>query len=513
MTAVANDATTRAIANPILRGMQPDPSICRVDGTYYVATSTFEYLPGIPIHASTDLETWTLVGHAIHDPAQFDYRAVPDSRGIFAPTIRHHDGLFYIACTLMDAGDAGGSFYVTAVDPAGPWSQPVMLPDARGIDPSIHFTGGKVWWTGCREVLDPDFDGETEVWLRELDLERGELVGDETVIWTRTQYRAVWAEAPHILERDGWFYLVTAEGGTAFEHSVMVARSRSIDGPYLPCPRNPVLTHRHLGSRVDVQYVGHADLVEGDDGEWWLVALAVRPIDGHHILGRETHLARVEWEGGWPVVNPGLGRLDAPVERAASHGSDGVPRLEDFTAIRGFASAVATEPADGEPGIRLSSTGDTFGSGAPVAELLRRLTSVDSRVEIALDVSEEAATGGLVLRQSDDFLVRIEVTAPESGGEVRVALVTRQGGADAIVALVAFPAGHVVLSADITRDGVAWAAASRGGTAVDLGRTPLSLLSTETAGGFVGTLFGPYSIGSDGSGVMFTAWSQEDRIS
>lgn len=463
-------------ANPVLRGLYPDPSICRVDGTYYLANSTFEYLPGIPIHTSTDLVDWRLVGHAIHDEGQFDFSAVPDSRGMFAPTIRHHDGLFYIACTQMDGGEISGNFYVTAADAAGPWSRPVLLPDARGIDPSLFFHEGRAWWTGCREVLDPSFDGETEVWLRELDLERGELVGPETVIWTRTQYRAVWAEAPHLYERNGWFYLVTAEGGTSFEHSVMVARSREIAGPYLPCPRNPVLTHRHLGHGAEVQNVGHGDLVEGDDGQWWMVVLATRPIDRHHILGRETHLARVDWEDDWPVVNPGQGLLDAPVAAAGSWGSDGVPDVADFLSVRGFATFAAPD----ENGLRMTP-------GA----LLRRLTSTDSTVTVTLEVPE-GSVAGLVLRQSDAASVRLEAAASADGIAVRLGDSTAQ-----------LPAGPVTLAARVTPGGISWSAGEAA-----LGETPLRALSTETAGGFVGTTWGPYVAAGE---AVFTAWTQADR--
>ena len=463
-------------ANPVLRGFYPDPSICRVDGTYYLVNSTFEYLPGIPVHSSTDLVDWRLVGHAVHDEGQFDFSGVPDSRGMFAPTIRHHDGLFYVACTQMDGGEVSGSFYITAPEPAGPWSRPTLLPDARGIDPSLFFHEGRAWWTGCREVLEPEFDGETEVWLRELDLERGELVGPETVIWTRTQYRAVWAEAPHLYERNGWFYLMTAEGGTSFEHSVMVARSREIAGPYLPCPRNPVLTHRHLGHGVEVQNVGHGDLVEGDDGQWWITVLATRPIDGHHVLGRETHLARVDWEDDWPVVNPGQGVLDPPVAAPGSWGSTGAPDVADFLSVRGFATFASPDDA----GLRLRP-------GA----LLRRLTSTDSTVTVTLRLGEGAVVG-LVLRQSDAASVRLEAVASGAGIAVRL------GGSTAQL-----PAGDVTLSARVTPGGVLWSA----GEAV-LGETPLSVLSTETAGGFVGTTWGPYV--STGS-ALFTAWTQSDR--
>jgi xylan 1,4-beta-xylosidase len=492
-----------ALPNPILRGMYPDPSVCRVGDTYYLATSTFEYLPGIPIYSSTDLLDWTLVGHAIHDPATWDFSAVGDSRGVFAPTIRHHDGLFYIACTCVDGGEGSGNFYVTASSPEGPWSAPVWLPDARGIDPSLFFHEGRAWWIGCREVLEQEFDGETEVWMRELDLERGELIGEETVIWTRTMARAVWAEAPHLYHRDGWYYLVTAEGGTSFEHSVMVARSRDLAGPYLPCPRNPVLTHRHLGHGAPVQNVGHADLVEGSDGQWWMTMLASRLIDGHHILGRETHLARVTWEDDWPVVNAGFGLLDPPVEQEGTWGSQGVPSAADFLTLRGFADFTAT--VDG--GLLVRSTGSAFGSVAPTAALLRRLTSTQCTVSVTLDDLAPGAITGLVLRQSDDFHVRVELGTSDAG--LRADLIVR-AREDSTLASVNLPAGPVTLSASVASTGISWSVATPGGEDTELGTTPLGALSTETAGGFVGTTFGPYVMGPEGASVLFTAWSQRD---
>ena len=485
-------------ANPILRGMYPDPSLCRVDGTYYLANSTFEYLPGIPIHTSTDLVEWRLAGHAVHDPGQFDFSGVGDSRGMFAPTIRHHEGLFYVACTQMDGGEVSGNFYVTATDVAGPWSKPVLLPDAPGIDPSLFFHDGRAWWVGCREVAEPTFDGETEVWLRELDLERRALIGPETVIWKRTQYRAVWAEGPHLYHRDGWFYLLTAEGGTAFEHSVMIARSREVAGPYLPCPRNPVLTHRHLGHGAEVQVVGHAELFEGDPGEWWMVMLATRPVDGHTILGRETHLARVVWEDGWPVVNPGRGVLDAPVAQPGTWASTGVPAVADFLSVRGFPEF--TEPQPGR--LTLRSTGEVFGSTRPVAALLRRLTSTDCTVTIELDGLEPDAVAGLILRQSDEFHVRIELAW--SDGAVLARLIAR-GTDEVALGEVRLGSGPFALTALVGDEGVTLTAGDH-----TLGSVPLSALSTETAGGFVGTTFGPYVTGPQGAGVRFTAWRQAD---
>lgn len=481
-------------ANPILRGMYPDPSVCRVEGTYYLACSSFEYLPGIPIHSSTDLVEWTLAGHAVPGAGGLDFAGVGDSRGMFAPTIRHHDGLFYIACTHVDGG---GNFYVTAPDVAGPWSDPVLLPDAPGIDPSLFFHEGRAWWIGCREVAEPSFAGETEVWMRELDLARRTLVGPETVIWQRTQYRAVWAEAPHLLVRNGWFYLLTAEGGTAFEHSVMIARSRDLAGPYLPCPRNPILTHRHLGHGVPVQAVGHADLFEGDGDEWWMAVLAMRPIEGQTILGRETHLARVTWEDDWPVVNPGQGMLDAPVDRPGHWASTGAPAAADFLSVRGPATFAER---DGD-GMTLRSTGHGFGPGGQVAALLRRLTSTDSAVTVVLADIEPDAVAGLVLRQSDDHHVRVEV----DGRSARL-VVRGVGAGDSEVGSVPVGDGPLELSARVSTGGVTWSAGDH-----RLGVTPLSALSTETAGGFVGTTFGPYVTGPAGAGMRFVAWRQEDR--
>lgn len=493
------------IANPILRGMYPDPSICRVGDTYYLATSTFEYLPGLPIHTSTDLVTWQLAGHAIERADQFDYSRVPDSGGMFAPTIRYHEGLFYIACTQMNEADgAAGNFYVTASDVSGPWSDPVLLPDARGIDPSLFFFEGRAWWIGCREVEPQTFPGETEVWMRELDLDRGELVGEERVIWTRTQARAVWAEAPHLYRRGDWFYLVTAEGGTSFEHSVMVARSAELQGPYLPCPRNPVLTHRHLGHGVPVQNVGHADLVESADGQWWMAVLASRPVNGHHILGRETHLARVEWEDDWPVVNPGLGLLDPPVHRATSERSSGTPQTSDFLSVRGGSAFAVAE----EGGLRLTSAGRLFDSEGPTSALLRRLTSIDSTVEIELDDVGHEAVAGLVLRQSDRAHGRIELT--QSGDLLSVSLVSRETD-DVIVATAEVARGRVRLCANLTAAGVSWSVRPQGEQPIALGETALHALSTETAGGFVGTTFGPYVAGPAGATALFTAWAHDDR--
>ncbi|MFT4109412.1 glycoside hydrolase family 43 protein, partial [Propionicimonas sp.] len=305
------------VANPILPGCHPDPSVCRVGDDYYLVTSTFEYFPGLPVFHSTDLTHWDPVGHVVDRRNQLDYAGIASSGGLFAPTIRHHDGRFWVVCTLVDQADPGrgGNFLMTASDPAGPWSDVVWL-DADGIDPSLFFDDdGRAWLHGTRPARRPEWHDQTEVWIRELDLVTLAPVGPEHVVWNGAMRGVVWAEGPHLYKVDGTYYLVAAEGGTEFHHSVCVARSDCLSGPYQGSRSNPVLTHRHLGRAAGVVGAGHADLVQAADGSWWALLLAMRTYGGfHHNLGRETFLVPVVWEDGWPVFAPGAGRIPEEVE-------------------------------------------------------------------------------------------------------------------------------------------------------------------------------------------------------
>ena len=295
---------------PVLPGCYPDPSICRVEDDYYLVTSTFEYFPGLPIFHSRDLVHWRQLGHAIDRPAQLDLSGVLSSGGLYAATLRHHDGVFYLVNTLVQACDGaqGGNYLLTAGDPAGPWSDPVWLTDAEGIDPSLFFDDdGRAWYVGARPSREPAWEGQTDTWLRELDITTLQLAGPEHVLWHGALLGAVWAEGPHLYKVDGRYYLLAAEGGTEHNHAVSVARADEVTGPYAGNPGNPVLTHRNLGRGYPIVATGHADLVQLPDGEWWAVLLAMRPYGGYHCnLGRETFLVPVVWEDGWPVFAPGL---------------------------------------------------------------------------------------------------------------------------------------------------------------------------------------------------------------
>jgi len=317
--------------NPIIPGGYPDPSICRVDSTYYLVNSSFEYFPGLPIHKSNDLVNWELVGYGLHRAEQVtgvnNLVNVQSNGGIHAPTIRHHNGTFYIITTNVyhppdeNAKTQFINFIITAKDVRGPWSDPHVLEGAPGIDPDIFFDAdGKVWYAGTHSPKNPTFPGEGEIWLQEIDLKNWKLIGERYFLW-RGACGGTWAEGPHIYKRDGRYYLMVAEGGTSFNHAVMIAVSDDIRGPYISNARNPILTTRHLSYDFWVNSIGHADLIELPDGRWYAVALGIRgDVQRKSNMGRETHLIPVQWEREpfwwkevkheWPVASPITGRVE-----------------------------------------------------------------------------------------------------------------------------------------------------------------------------------------------------------
>jgi len=292
--------------NPIIPGSYPDPSICRVGNDYYIVNSSFEYFPGLPIHHSKDLVNWNLIGYGLHRDDQcsgeMNLVDVQTDGGIHAPSIRYHDGLFYIITTnVYSPGPQQPTeminFIITAEQVEGPWSNPHIIEGAPGIDPDIIFDDGKVWYVGTHVPEKPNFNGEGEIWLQELDLDDWSLKGERYFLWRGALYYGTWAEGPHIYKRNGFYYLLIAEGGTSLEHAVMVSVSDNVKGPYVPNARNPILTSRHLSNDYWVNSIGHADLLELADGRWYMVALGIRSeIDTYSNMGRETHLIPVIWE-------------------------------------------------------------------------------------------------------------------------------------------------------------------------------------------------------------------------
>lgn len=278
--------------NPVISGFYPDPSVCRVDSDYYLVNSSFEYFPGVPLFHSRDLVNWEQIGYVLTRESQLKIPGGNMWGGIYAPTIRYNDGIFYMITTDNSGGK--GNFLVHTDDPRGEWSDPVLLRQG-GIDPSLLFDNGR-----CYMVSNPD----DAIWLCEIDPLTGRQLTDSRMIWRGTGGR--YPEGPHIYKRDGWYYLLISEGGTEYGHKVTIARSRTIEGPYESNPANPILTHINQNAQSNpIQGVGHADMFQAHDGSWWLVCLGFRTHGGqHHVLGRETFLAPVVWDAdGWPVVN------------------------------------------------------------------------------------------------------------------------------------------------------------------------------------------------------------------
>jgi len=303
----------RKVSNPIIRGFYPDPSICRVGADYYLVNSSFAYFPGIPVFHSRDLEHWNQIGNALDRVSQVDLSDCLVSQGIYAPTIRYHKGLFYIITTKVPTG---GNFIITAKDPAGPWSDAYMLGEtAPGIDPSLFFDeDDRCYFIGTRPNSEGEaYFGNWEIYLQELDLKKMKLIGQCKSVWQGAMRNAYWPEGPHLYKKDGYYYILTAEGGTERNHSIMISRSKTLWGPYEGAPQNPILTHRHLGNDFPVQCVGHGDFFHTPENDWYIVMLGMRPCKGYTSLGRETFLAKVEWENDWPVVNKGIGRLEENV--------------------------------------------------------------------------------------------------------------------------------------------------------------------------------------------------------
>ncbi|WP_037083104.1 glycoside hydrolase family 43 protein [Pseudoxanthomonas sp. J35] len=328
--------------NPVLKGFHPDPSVVRVGGDYYLVTSTFGWFPGIPVFHSRDLVHWTQIGNAIDRTTQLDFGRHDLVNGVFAPAIEYHDGTFYIVNTCFP--DCGGNYVITAKDPAGPWSDPVWLPDlAGGIDPSLFFDDDGRAWIVNNDLPEGGerWNGHRAIWLQEFDAKALRTIGPRKVILDGgidPAEKPEYVEGPHLFRHGDWYYLTAAEGGTGEMHRQVILRSRQVTGPYEPWAGNPILTQRDLPRErpFPVTSAGHADLVGTQDGDWWALFLGNRPYppaEGHYVnTGRETFLMPVRWEDGWPrITAPGETVpyvLDAP---RLPRGSAALPTSGNFT--------------------------------------------------------------------------------------------------------------------------------------------------------------------------------------
>lgn len=307
-TIFSSKPPTGHFQNPILAGFYPDPSITRAGDDYYLVTSSFSYSPGVPIFHSKDLVNWKSLGHILVTPKQLPLYKQQTSRGIYAPTIRYHDGIFYLITTLVDVR---GNFIVTAKNPAGPWSDPILLPEVGGIDPDIFFDDDGRAYIAHNDapIGEPLYDGHRAIWLWEFDLKTKKVIKESRRLIVNggsdLSQKPVWIEAPHLYKINGWYYLLCAEGGTGYDHSEVVFRTKDLTKPFKPYAGNPILTQRDLdiNRQNPITTAGHADLIQTKEGEWWAVFLATRPYDKTaYNTGRETFLLPVSWKNEWPII-------------------------------------------------------------------------------------------------------------------------------------------------------------------------------------------------------------------
>lgn len=305
------------LVNPIIPGFYPDPSICRVGDDYYIACSSFELSPAVPVFHSKDLANWEQISYAFTPENGFHMEKNTLNGGIMAPTIRYHKGTFYIL--NMNYSDRG-NYIITATDPKGPWSEPHWLTDVPGIDASIFFDDDDQCYVVGTAPCWPDGNGGKRqgVWTAKYDIENFKVISEPVPIFGGAMAGVASPEAPHLYHIGEYYYCMIAEGGTEHYHSETIARSKNVFGPYESNPANPLITHRHMGFKCPIGNVGHADLVELPDGSWYAVMLASRLIEGvSKNIGRETFICPVTWERGWPLFSPETGKMeweyDAPV--------------------------------------------------------------------------------------------------------------------------------------------------------------------------------------------------------
>lgn len=510
--------TTTQFINPVISGYAPDPSIVRVGDDYYLVTSSFVHFPGLPVYHSKDLVTWRQIGNAIDRPGQVDFSGMKVSQGLMAPAIAYHDGLFYIVCTNRK------NFVITAKDPAGPWSDPVNF-DFDGIDPSLFWDDdGRAYLVNNGSPQGPAlYPGHRAIWLQEFDPARLAMTGPRIEIingGADLASKPFWTEAPHILKKDGYYYLIAAQGGTGDQHSEVVFRSRQLAGPYENFGGNPILTQRDLPEdrAHAIGTAGHADLVQTPAGDWWAVFLATRNYGPDlYNIGRETYLLPVSWKDGWPLILEQGKPIPLVLERPRLPASPrpATPLSGDYAYTDHFQGAqlglgwmALRVPAS--PRYTLShgklvmpASADAIGDINAVPAFVGRkqahaIASVDTALRYRPERQGDRA--GLVAMQNDDAYLFLGLEQRD-GGTV-VALSIRHSSTEP-------QPGRVIASAGLPRhtakQPVYLKLAIAGGSldayyatrpnhwkklAVKVDAT---FLSTKRAGGFVGTVIGLYN--------------------
>jgi len=496
--------SAQGFKNPVIPGYYPDPSVCAVGDDFYLVNSTFQYFPGVPIFHSKDLINWEQIGNVLDRPSQVDLSKGGASSGIFAPTIRYHEGKFYMITTNINLLFTGGSgnFIVTADKPEGPWSDPVFIPGALGIDPSLFWDNGKCYIVWSMNGIS----------FSEIDPEKGKLIGETKLIWEGTGGSS--PEGPHLYKKDGYYYLLIAEGGTEMGHKVTIARSKNIDGPYTSNSSNPILTQASkAGVNSLLQGTGHADLVQASDGSWWMVFLGFRTSAGKqlHTLGRETNLAPVRWdEGAWPVVNA-TGTVDVNMncKTLPEYKFPAKDARIDFTNGKklGFEWIYTNNPVKSNyvyasNQLQLKATDISIDDPTQTPTFVaRRQTDINctATTKVSLSSSKKGDRGGLTVYMDNKGHYDLAVVNTTDGSQA-IELSYRLGQMKHVEKTIPIKNGKsVILKVDGTAEYYSFSYSLDGNKFTEIAVMDSFFLATETLGGFTGVLFGLFSEGKPGT--------------
>ena len=484
-------------ANPVLPGMNSDPSVCRVGDDFYLSSSSLAYFPGVPIYHSRDLLNWTLIGHAITRLAQADLAGMDCNSGLWATTLRHHAGRFYLVTAHMRHQRL---FYVTAEDPRGPWSDPIFIEtDGFCYDPSLDIIDG-VAYLGYTCGT-----GSNEMRLGEIDLASGRWLRQPQAVWRGSG--GFGAEGQHLYRIDGWWYLIDAEGGN-INQAMTCVRARDPYGPYEACPQNPVVSNKENRGHL-LQCVGHGDLVQHADSSWWFICHAVRNYgafdDLHSVLGREVVLLPVDWIDGWPSILDGgpithvitrhIAGEQAPHPPTFSDGFTGPAFLPAWSFLRGPATELCRFADDG-PGLLLHGSAATLSDRDTPAFLSVRQNLAWGQVRaswsfIAETDDEEA---GLCFFMNERHYFVGCITRRDG----RACLVVRRCADDVRYEQTVVPltGPHVTLEIDCNPWAYEWFLVQPGGGRTQIAKTQNRLLTLQVAGGFIGVMIGLYATGN-----------------
>lgn len=485
--------------NPVIKGFYPDPSICKVDDTYYLVCSSFQYFPGVPLFESKDLLNWTQIGHCLTRKSQIRLETVSSSGGVFAPTIRYNNGRFYMTTTNDTTRQ---NFYIWTDDIHGEWSEPIVV-NQGGIDPDLYFEDGKAFFMSNGT----DDEGIGGIIQCEIDIETGDKKTPSRSIWRGSGGR--YLESPHLYKMNGYYYLMASEGGTEYGHMVTYARGDSPSGPFEPYGKNPVLTNRNLGG-YELQGVGHGDLIQDQEGHWWIFHLGFRQIGQwltYHHLGREVFLTPVTFdeEGWFTAGHKGTTLMRFDTDRI----SDTVIQQEkksytfentDWNLDWCYLRHPHTENYLLEQGnLKLKGTEVTL--DVPASPTFIGLRQKDFDATISVDVSLTNGEAGITIYMDEQHHYDLAIRKEQSGykvierlniGDIQSVENEVELGSDHHATLV-IQASHERYSFLIHADG----------KDILLGTAQTKYLSSEVAGGFTGVLIGLYASG-EGSVAEFS---------